>query len=336
MAICLKNWGSCIVFRPFNGEIPQSLVNMSNLKILDLGYNQLFGQIPSSIFKITSLKGIYLDNNSLSGSLPHDLCIHLPKLEMFYLDTNELSGHIPPSIGRCSNLQILALSINKFDGIILRSIGNLTRLEEIYLGVKFYMKLAISLIWRYWVISLFRNSLSDGLHDDLCHQLPKFEVLQLHKNELYGNIPPSIGRCSSLQGIPPISHEGGRLRSLNLNGNQLEGSIPTSFVNCKSLQVLDLGNNNLNDSFPYWLGKLPNLQVLVLRSNRFHGRIQDFNATFSFSSLRLIDLSQNDFTGRIPPALFDNLKAMWDPNHLHQKLLNMTILKQHCFGKLQQ
>ncbi|KAK8993426.1 hypothetical protein V6N11_033524 [Hibiscus sabdariffa] len=112
--------------------------------------------------------------------------------------------------------------------------------------------------------------------------------------------------------IPPIYLEGGRLRSLNLNGNQLEGSLPKSLGNCKRLQVLDLGNNNLIGTFPYWLGRLPNLQVLVLRSNRFHGGMQDFNGTFSFSSLRMIDLARNEFTGRISPALFDNFKAMRD------------------------
>ncbi|XP_039047827.1 putative receptor like protein 25 [Hibiscus syriacus] len=90
--------------------------------------------------------------------------------------------------------------------------------------------------------------------------------------------------------IPPIYIEGGILRSLNLNGNQLEGSIPTS------------------------LSKLQNLQVLVLRSNRFCGGIgiEDFNGTFSFSSLRMIDLSRNEFTGRLSPALFDHFKAMRD------------------------
>ncbi|KAA3467402.1 receptor-like protein 12 [Gossypium australe] len=36
------------------------------------------------------------------------------------------------------------------------------------------------------------------------------------------------------------------------------------------MQVLDLGNNKIKDTFPPWLETLPELQVLVLRSNKLH------------------------------------------------------------------
>ncbi|MFQ6641057.1 hypothetical protein Gotur_017002, partial [Gossypium turneri] len=49
------------------GTIPETLVNMSNLEILNLGYNQLSGQIPSSIFNSTTLKEIGLYGNKLEG-----------------------------------------------------------------------------------------------------------------------------------------------------------------------------------------------------------------------------------------------------------------------------
>lgn len=39
----------------------------------------------------------------------------------------------------------------------------------------------------------------------------------------------------------------------------------------KELQILDLGDNHLNDTFPMWLGTLPELQVLSLRSNKLYG-----------------------------------------------------------------
>ncbi|MBA0721753.1 hypothetical protein Golax_009259, partial [Gossypium laxum] len=81
-AICLKNWAN---------TIHQTLVNMSNLEILNLEFNQLPVQVPSSIFNISSLKAIDLSSNSLSGSLSDDMCQHLPKLEGLHLSVNELS-----------------------------------------------------------------------------------------------------------------------------------------------------------------------------------------------------------------------------------------------------
>ncbi|KAJ8769918.1 hypothetical protein K2173_009000 [Erythroxylum novogranatense] len=91
------------------------------------------------------------------------------------------------------------------------------------------------------------------------------------------------------------------LRSLNLNGNQLEGSIPQSFVNYQGLQVLDLGNNKMNDTFPFWLQSLlPNLKVLVLRSNLFEGPIPEFTSESVFPSLQVLDLSNNESASTKP------------------------------------
>ncbi|XP_022717782.1 receptor like protein 30-like [Durio zibethinus] len=116
-------------------------------------------------------------------------------------------------------------------------------------------------------------------------------------NRLYGSIPPRFA-------------EGCELRNLNLNGNQLEGPLPQSLSQCKNLEVLDLGNNKIDDTYPAWLEMLPKLQVLVLRSNKLHGFITDFGVEHSFSSLRIFDISNNDFTGTLPVRLFQTMKAM--------------------------
>lgn len=90
------------------------------------------------------------------------------------------------------------------------------------------------------------------------------------------------------------------LTSLNLNGNRLEGPLPLSLVNCHHLEVLDVGNNQINDNFPNWLEILPELQVLILRSNRFWGPVGDNTTIVPFPRLRIIDLSHNEFTGVLP------------------------------------
>ena len=95
-----------------------------------------------------------------------------------------------------------------------------------------------------------------------------------------------------------------------MNGNQLEGPLPESLFNCRHLEVLDLGNNKINGIFPHWLGTLPNLRVLVLRSNRFQGTIGNPKTKFTFTILQIIDISHNEFHGCLPTKYFNQLKAM--------------------------
>ncbi|XP_017979624.1 PREDICTED: receptor-like protein 12 [Theobroma cacao] len=109
--------------------------------------------------------------------------------------------------------------------------------------------------------------------------------------------------------IPGNFHKGCSLRSFSVNHNQLEGSLPRSLINCSELEILNVGDNNLNDTFPNWLRNLK-LQVLILRNNRFYGHIGSSEGRFSFSCLRIIDLSHNDFNGHLPMKFFENLHAM--------------------------
>uniref|UniRef100_A0A7N2L9W6 Uncharacterized protein n=1 Tax=Quercus lobata TaxID=97700 RepID=A0A7N2L9W6_QUELO len=115
----------------------------------------------------------------------------------------------------------------------------------------------------------------------------------MRNNHFQGNLPETfINGCS--------------LRTLDLNHNQIEGKTPRSLVKCQMLEVLNLGNNKLNDAFPFWLESLPELQILVLRANGFHGPIWDPCINFGFSKLHVIDLSHNNFSGKLPSEYFQN------------------------------
>ncbi|KAJ9560870.1 hypothetical protein OSB04_006030 [Centaurea solstitialis] len=104
---------------------------------------------------------------------------------------------------------------------------------------------------------------------------------------------------------------GSRLKKIDLSENRFHGQISKSLANCTDLEVLSLGDNSFNDVFPNWLEDLPELQVLILRSNKFHGAIEvPPNARSTFPMLRIIDLSNNHFTGRLPDTYFQNWTAM--------------------------
>ncbi|TYI96197.1 hypothetical protein E1A91_D01G054400v1 [Gossypium mustelinum] len=101
-----------------------------------------------------------------------------------------------------------------------------------------------------------------------------------------------------------------KLRILNLNNNDFDGPLPKSLANCLRLEVLNLGNNMINDTFPHWLEDLPWLRVLVLQSNYFHGQIAHSANESYFSTLQILDLSHNKFSGFLPTTYFTNFKAL--------------------------
>ncbi|KAL8538247.1 hypothetical protein ACS0TY_000284 [Phlomoides rotata] len=101
-----------------------------------------------------------------------------------------------------------------------------------------------------------------------------------------------------------------QLAMLGLNGNHLQGTLPPSLANCTHLEVIDLGNNMIKDTFPQWLHTLPQLKILILKSNNFYGSITSPFTNNSFTNLQIFDLSYNNFTGLLPEKLFARLQAI--------------------------
>ncbi|CAL5374457.1 unnamed protein product [Camellia sinensis] len=131
--------------------------------------------------------------------------------------------------------------------------------------------------------------------------------------------------------IPNTFVKGNSFETINLNGNGFEGTVPKSLVNCKMLQVLDLGCNKFSDNFPHWLEKLHSLQVLILRSNKFHGPMPTSKAKFPFLNLRVMDLSDNYFTGPLPKKYFKNFNAMMNVDEASFKLQYLSMLRSSTY-----
>ncbi|KAG4204341.1 hypothetical protein ERO13_A04G042100v2 [Gossypium hirsutum] len=298
-----------------------------NLTFLDLSSNNLSDNIKSCMLvKLRNLTVLDLSfNNLLSVTrCSDDVNSTLPMIDQFYFsscnmqrfssflnaskslrDLDISDNQIHCSITKWEaegweNLVTLRLSMNFMTGVEQVPGKNLLTLD---LGSNSLQGPLPALPRTLLYLLISDNELVGEIPSKICN-LSILAVLDLSKNKLGGIIPDCPENFSDLHQVS--------LRSLNLNGNQLEGSIPQSLANCNRLEVLDLGNNKLEDTFPYWLGTLPELQVLIIRSNRFHGDIRNFNDTYSFRSLRMIDLSRNEFTGHLPLELFENFKAIRD------------------------
>ncbi|CAN7009767.1 unnamed protein product [Brassica oleracea var. botrytis] len=138
--------------------------------------------------------------------------------------------------------------------------------------------------------------------------------LDLSNNNFSGSIPrclisKSLGTLklhnNNLIGTLPYIEKSG-LQILDVGHNQISGKLPRSLVNCTSLMFLNVENNRINDTFPFWLKALPDLQIIVLRSNRFHGLISSPRSHHPFPALRILDISHNNFYGSLPGNYFAN------------------------------
>ncbi|KDO51508.1 hypothetical protein CISIN_1g045549mg, partial [Citrus sinensis] len=93
----------------------------------------------------------------------------------------------------------------------------------------------------------FRSNLLQGLFLDPSSNM---KVFLISNNRFTREIPCLICNLSTIEipwPIPETLSKGSNLRTLNFNGNELVGSVPRSLLNCENLQVVDLGNNKIED-----------------------------------------------------------------------------------------
>ncbi|KAK9221110.1 hypothetical protein WN944_009535 [Citrus x changshan-huyou] len=269
-----------------------------NLESLRLDSNLLQGSLPDLPPHMVSFS---ISNNSLTGEIPSSFC-YLSSIEYLFLSNNSLSGQIPQCLGN-STLETLDLKMNNFQGTIPQTYAKGCNLTSLWLsGNHLEGPLPPSLIncVDLSVLDVGNNNLSGPIPEYLGNST--LEVLDMRMNKFNGGLPQTFAKSCLLV-------------SLNLNGNRLKGPLPPSLVNCQYLEVLDVGNNQIDDTFPYWLDFLPELQVLILRSNRFWGPIGDTKTRVPFPKLRIIDCSHNQLTGVLPLWYLHSFKAMMHGNN---------------------
>ncbi|KAJ8646397.1 hypothetical protein MRB53_008145 [Persea americana] len=260
-----------------------SISGLKLLQALHLESNQLTDDgISPWISNLTSLAELYLGNNKLKGSdTLRGLC-SLRKLSALGIGWNSFRGSIDPCFGEMHNIGYLDLRHNQFKGNIPSSIfSNLTMLEDI--------------------------DISQNQFDGLFSFSTFANLSNLFSIDLSKNIQLEV-ETESTRWVPTF-----QLYSLLLNNcilNKRTGyGIPTFISTQQSLKTLELSYTSLKGTIPSWLLYNVTLYSLSLIGNFLEGPFPK-PTQYNMSTLQSLDISNNNFSGELPPnidTLFPNL-----------------------------
>lgn len=319
-----------ISYNDLSGTMPDSILALPNLKILTARGTNLAGPLPA--FVTSNLQTLDLGSNDFTGPLPPTIA-RLSSLEYLEVDGNELTGAIPPELNQLTKLKELDLDSNKFSGPVpqLSALGALQRLA-------FYSNDAITGPLPSWIGQLKELKVlgfgSTGMTGELPAELftlPKLEViyansaavsgrlldftklttlryLYLASTKVTGPIPKEIAAMSGLVELEldhaPIGgslpKEIGALKdlsSLSVADTGLVDPLPEELGDLAQLSRLSLQANSLS-VLPASIGRLSNLTVLVMHSNKFSGPFPV--AIGQLKKLVYLSVASNSFIGPIP------------------------------------
>ncbi|KAL8241564.1 hypothetical protein R6Q59_014918 [Mikania micrantha] len=316
----------------FGGMIPPQIGNISELRVLSLGYLNR----TSFIMNMQWLSGLrwlhHLDISTIDLSKAIDwfqVINTLPSLVELYLPFCHISDIHPhvPSLNLTS-LSLLDLSYHYFHNTsVPQWIFSLTSLVSLNInGCKFNNPLPSN-------IYSFRNMTSlESLLASVNYFMSSRSVLK----QLSGNLKYlDIGFCGVSSSALHSLHNLTSLLSLDMSGNELIKAIPNSFGNLCNLREIDLSYNNFgNISFSHLLKSVfdcesPRLESLSIIDSKLSGSIP--NSIGRLSSLKKLYLAANRLNGSIPDSI-GQLSKMIDLN-LYDNLLTGVVTEAH-FAKL--
>ncbi|WVZ50931.1 hypothetical protein U9M48_002136 [Paspalum notatum var. saurae] len=287
-------------FNQISGSLPLDIgFRLPRINVLGIfeSNNQFEGTIPASLSNASELRYLLLRGNRLHGLIPRDIGIH-GNLKLFSVGYNELQANTTSdwdfltSLTNCSKLNILDLEQNNFAGVMPNSITNLSQ-ELKRLTFSRNHIAGTPALWlgrfRKLIKLLLNNNLFKGTLPIDIGQLSSLQYLDLSHNGFEGQIPQSLGNIT-------------RLSNLSLSNNFLDGSIPASLGNLTNIGSMDLSCNLLEGQIPQEILTIPSLTILLsLSTNALSGTI--LPQIGHLNSLGKIDLSMNKLVGEIPEAI---------------------------------
>jgi hypothetical protein len=308
-------------------SIPSSFVNLTELSVFVVEFNSLTGNIyPLKGLPIDSL---FLQQNFLTGSIPKFTNPFIQDiLSYFNLGKNQFTGYIPlfpayydeekmlesPDTSLYSSynwktLNVYVIETNYFQG----NLPNSTAEQEINMhGMTYFLvesnhltgiipsKLLVNCSFLYY-LGLSGNHFHGSIPEYLVTDYPILNQFILSNNHFTSTIPEKIIYLNNLA-------------VLDISNNQLHGTIPSNLISSLQfiLTELFLQDNSFTgklEKFLYW-----NLTTDERHRDHSHDIIPSNNQTHNRLKLKPIlvdiDISNNQFSGSLPPSFFINATAV--------------------------
>jgi Leucine-rich repeat (LRR) protein len=115
------------------GPLPDSILNVTDLQVLSLSYNNIIGRLPRGVSSLVHLEVLALAANRIQGPLEPQIFQQLKKLRVLDLSFNLITGSIPDVFDDMIHLRELNLAGNQLSGELPPSMSNLTQLENLKL-----------------------------------------------------------------------------------------------------------------------------------------------------------------------------------------------------------
>ncbi|XP_038697911.1 receptor-like protein 35 [Tripterygium wilfordii] len=290
------------------GPLP-NFSNLSKLGTLDLSWNSLNGTIQSVLYNLpSSLHSLDLSYNQFTGPINE---FQFQSLERLYLGGNKLNGYVPSSIFNLVNVTRLDLSSSSFSGTLDASmfskLKNLRLLDLSDNDISFTTNTIVNHTFPNNLWGLYLASCNVTEFPYFLRDLKHLEQLDLSNNRLYGQVPEWLLEV----GIDTLSY-------LNLANNSFTGikEIPW-----KSLSILDLHSNLLQGLLPFPV-KMEAEAIYLISNNNLTGEIPSLICN---TRMRYLDLSNNSFSGTIPPC-FRNISQGLEVLNLRKNTFSGKIL----------
>lgn len=271
------------------GSLPESIADISQLQTLIVSHNSIMNTIPSVIGNLINLTEFVIYHNCFTGSIPSDIS-NLQNLSVLDMGANCLTGSIPTEFGLLTNLVAFMVNKNDLLGTMPSEIGYMSKLL----------------------------------------------VLLLHENDFYGTVPSTYSNLKSLEALD-ISHSeitgplniefGADLTYAFIGDNHLSGTFPEQICTCTKLVHLSIDNMLLVGTLPTCLGSFLKMTYLHPSNNLFTGTLPtqvgllsslvtarlgsmllkgEIGNVFTnyLPELQTLELSNNQFSGAIPSAIF--------------------------------
>ncbi|GKV19694.1 hypothetical protein SLEP1_g29921 [Rubroshorea leprosula] len=334
----LRNWGrgdhnsDCcqwerVECNPSTGRVIALYLNSTRAGLYN---SRPYWYLNTSLFlPFEELKGLYLPENSIADCIENEgfdrLSEKLTNLEILDLSENFFNNSILSSLSELMSLKSLNLSwnnintsnhINEFDALsnleeldmsynmlnqfvaATKANTSFNKLKSLHLGGYYYdynddydqyndsgvqlQQLSLVAFPSLKTLSLSENNINKTMLNQNLHVLSNLEELFLYNSHLDNNFLQRIGVFTFL-------------KSISLEGCGLTGTLPTQgWCDLKNLKEFNLRRNELSGILPSCLGNLTSLRLLDISQNQFIGNVASSPLTH-LTLLRYLSISNNHF-----------------------------------------